>query len=98
MAAKYLELFHRMLKENEAALSEFKELHDRYQADPIKFQDEYNEKGKDFLEIVNKYERMLTSHSENSGYGKYTTNLSDKFRGAVKVLYPKLDFIGVKRG
>jgi hypothetical protein len=97
MAAKYQELFHRMLKEHEAELASFKELHDKYEKDPEKFQDEYNEKGQEFLEIVQKYERMLTSHSENSGYGKFTGGLSDKFRSAVKVLYPKLDFIGVKR-
>lgn len=97
MAAKYQELFHRMLKENEAVLADFKELHDKYVLDPDKFQDEYNKEGEQILEIIQKYERMLTSHSENSGYGKYTTSLSDKFRGAVKLIYPKLDFIGVKR-
>ncbi|MCR4305603.1 MAG: hypothetical protein NUV73_00790 [Candidatus Daviesbacteria bacterium] len=97
MAAKYQQLFLQMLKENEGILSDFKILHDKYAADPNTFQDQYNREGEKFLEVIQKYENMLTSHTENSGYGKYAANLSDKFRGAVKVLYPKLDFIGVKR-
>lgn len=97
MAAKYLEIFKLMLKEQEKALSDFKLLHDRYEVDPKTFQDEYNSEGEKFLEIIQKYENMLTSHTENAGYGKYATNLSDKFRSAVKQLYPKLDFIGIQR-
>jgi hypothetical protein len=98
MAAKYQTLFHQMLKEQAEELSKFKELHDKYAQDPDQYQDEYNKEGEKFLEIIRKYEDMLTSHSENSGYGKFSTNLSEKFRGAVKLIYPKLDFIGLKRG
>lgn len=98
MAAKYLEIFKLMLKENEKALSDFKLLHDKYEADPKTHQDEYNKEGEKFLEIIQKYENMLTSHTENAGYGKYASNLSDKFRSAVKQLFPKLDFIGIQRG
>jgi hypothetical protein len=97
MAAKYLQIFQLMLKENEKALSDFKLLHDKYETDPKTFQEEYNIEGDKFLQIIQKYENMLTSHSENAGFGKFSTNLSDKFRSAVKQLYPKLDFIGVTR-
>ncbi len=86
-----------MLKENEKELSEFKLLHDKYESDPKAFQDEYNREGEKFLEIIQKYENMLTSHTENAGFGKYAANLSDKFRLAVKQLFPKLDFIGIQR-
>lgn len=98
MAAKYQQVFQQMLKENEGFLSEFKLLHDKYEADPEGFQDQYNKEGEVFLELIQKYENMLTSHTENAGYGKFATNLSDKFRSAVKCLYPKLDFIGIQRG
>lgn len=97
MAAKYLEIFKLMLKENEKVLSDFKLLHDKYEADPKTYQDEYNSEGEKFLEIIQKYENMLTSHTENAGYGKYASNLSDKFRLAVKQLFPKMDFIGMQR-
>lgn len=97
MAAKYLQIFQLMLKENESSLSDFKLLHDKYEADPKKYQDEYNLEGDKFLQIVQKYENMLTSHTEKAGYSKFATNLSDKFRSAIKQLYPKLDFIGIKR-
>lgn len=97
MAAKYLQLFQQMLKENETILSDFKLLHDKYVLDPNTYQDQYNLEGEKIMEVIRKYEDMLTSHTENSGFGKYAANLSDKFRGAVKLIYPKLDFIGVKR-
>lgn len=45
MAAKYLVLFQLMLKENEAVLSDFKLLHDKYQAEQEKYQDLYNKGG-----------------------------------------------------
>lgn len=98
MAAKYQVLFQQMLKENEGLLSDFKLLHDKYEADPNTYQDQYNKEGEAVLELVQRYEDMLTLHTENSGYGKYAANLSDKFRSAVKSLFPKLDFIGIKRG
>lgn len=96
MAAKYQVLFLQMLKENESLLSEFKLLHDKYEKDPDAYQDEYNKEGEKVLEIIQRYEDMLTSHTENSGYGKFSAKLSDRFRSAVKTLFPKLDFIGVK--
>lgn len=97
MAAKYQKLFHEMLRQNESVLSDFKILHDKYEKDPDKYQDEFNQEGAKILELIDRYERMLTSHTENSGYGKYSANLSDKFRSAVKTIFPKLDFIGVER-
>lgn len=97
MAAKYLQVFQQMLKENESILAEFKLLHDKYEADPSKYQDQYNKEGEAVLELVQKYENMLTSHTENAGYSKFSTNLSDRFYSAVKSLYPKFDFIGMKR-
>lgn len=97
MAAKYQQLFHQMLKENEALLGEFKLLHDKYEKEPILYQEQYNKEGEKILELVQKYEKMLTSSTENSGYGKYAANLSDKFRSAVRIVFPKLDFIGIQR-
>lgn len=98
MAAKYQQIFLQMLKENETLLADFKLLHDKYEKDPKTYQDEYNKEGEKFLEVIQKYEDMLTSHSENSGYAKFAVKLSDKFRSAVKMLFPKLDFIGIQRG
>lgn len=97
MAAKYLQIFQRMLKENESLLANFKLLHDKYEADPNTYQDQYNKEGEIVLEVIHKYENILTSSTENSRYGKYATNLSDKFYTAIKSLFPKLDFIGIKR-
>lgn len=98
MAAKYQQIFKQMLEENGEILSDFKILHDKYEADPDNYQVQYNKEGEAVLELVQRYENMLTSHTENSGYGKYAVNLSEKFRSAVKSLFPKFDFIGVQKG
>ncbi|MCL4365625.1 hypothetical protein M1437_00145 [Patescibacteria group bacterium] len=98
MAAKYQLVFQQMLKENEGLLSEFKLLHDKYEKDADKYQDEYNKEGYKILELIQRYENMLTAHTDNSGYGKFSTKLSDKFHACVKMLFPKIDFIGVQRG
>lgn len=98
MAAKYQQIFHLMLKEQEQLLADFKLLHDKYEADPGTYQEEFNKEGETVIAVIQRYEDMLTSHTENSGYGKYAANLSDKFHCAVKTLFPKIDFIGIKRG
>ncbi|EKD85074.1 MAG: hypothetical protein ACD_38C00091G0007 [uncultured bacterium] len=97
MAAKYQVLFQQMLKENETLLSGFKLLHDKYETDPNTYQDQYNKVGEAVMKLIQEYENMLTSSTEKSGYGKYAANLSDKFRSAVKTIFPKIDFIGVQR-
>jgi hypothetical protein len=37
---------------------------------------------------------MLCGKSENSGYGKFSTSLSDKFWGEVRKYVPEVDNVG----
>lgn len=83
-----------MVEENKKLFDEFKIIHDKYMEDDVKFQDEFNEKGKGVVEIVRKYELLLCSKSEGGQYGKYATNLADKFWTEVRRVYPRIDFVG----
>lgn len=96
MAAKYLEIFNEMVTKHEKEFDTFQELHDKYEADPRKWQDEYNSEGTKIMEIVREYENRLCGHMENTNNATYSANLAEKFRNEIKRYLPKLDMIGVK--
>lgn len=91
---KYQQYFQEMIEYNQIIFEEFKLIHDRYAENHTKFQTEFNEKGEKVLRIIRRYENMLCGKSENSGYGKFSTALSDKFWGLVRNYLPHIDEIG----
>lgn len=74
---------------------EFKVIHDKYEASAKKWQNEFNEKGQEILEVIRKYENMLCSQSEGGKYGKFSAKLAEKFWEPVRAQFPKIDFIGM---
>jgi hypothetical protein len=93
---KHQEYFNDMISNHKKLFDEFKDLHDNYEKDPKKYQDEFNEKGQEILEIIRRTENMLCSESEGGSYGKYSGTLADKFWEPVRLMFPKIDFVGVK--
>ena len=92
---KYKEYVDRMLEVNKDFFAEFKTIHDLYEADPDKYQGEYNIKGKEALIIIKDYENKLCSQSEKAGYSHYTTGLAEKYQAEVKKHFPMIDHVGV---
>lgn len=84
-----------MVEQNKEAFDAFRPVHDKYTLKPDLNQEEFNNEGAKILDIVQKYENKLCAHSEGGMYGKYSTQLADKFRGEVRKVFPKFDFIGV---
>lgn len=97
MAAKFKEYFDMMLKENKELFENFKDIHDHYTLEPEKYQKIFNDYGREILEVVQDWENRLCSKSEGSGYGKYTLNLSEKFRAEIKKYLPKINSIGLQK-
>lgn len=95
MATKYLEIFKEMVSKYEKEFDDFQELHDKYEADPKKWQAEFNKEGAKIMEIVREYENRLCGRMENTQNATYSANLAEKFRGEIKRYLPKLDMIGV---
>jgi hypothetical protein len=92
---KYKQQVADMLSAHEDIFKEFKKLHDKYADEPKKYQAEFNEKGLEIQAILRRWENNLCGKSESGKYGKFSSNLADKFREEVKVHFPKIDYIGV---
>lgn len=90
---KYQKHFQSMLSDYEDFFAEFKQLHDKFVADPDEYRDAFNEMGQKILRIIRRYEDELCSKSENSGFGKFSTNLSDKFWEQVRGYFPQIDAV-----
>jgi hypothetical protein len=90
-AAKYQKHFQTMLNEYQDFFKDFKTLHDKYVEDPDTYREEFDEKGQKILRIIRRYDNELCAKSENSGFGKFSSNLSDKFWEQVRAYFPKID-------
>ncbi len=92
----YQKLFQQMLTQNEAMFAKFKDIHDKFAADPDTYKKEFNEMGSEIMDVIRRYERQLVGSTERSQYSKFSSNLSDKFWVGVRQLFPKIDYVGVK--
>jgi hypothetical protein len=93
---RYKEMYNQMVVDNKEKFDAFRSLHDNYALEPEKWQDEYNEKGKEVMTIIRHYEDVLCGRSEGTGYGAFSGKLAEKFQEEVRKNFPKIDHIGVK--
>lgn len=94
--AKYREYYDLMTEQHGPLLEQFKEIHDQYVEQPDTWRDEFNTVGAKVVEVMRDYELRLCSNSEGGRYGKYASNLADKFWDHIRKTYPKIDFVGTK--
>ncbi len=95
MAVKYKTVFEEMVKQNKVLFDSFRKIHDSYVENPKKYRNEFNEIGEDIQNVIRRYENMLCKHSESGGFGKFTSNLSEKFWEEIRAVFPKIDEIGL---
>lgn len=93
--SKYQQYYQTMLTQNEELFKNFRVVHDNYTKDNQKYRSEFNKMGRDVQDVIRDYEDRLCSHSENSGYGKFSTSLSDKFWDEIRKSFPKIDEVGL---
>lgn len=93
---KYMHYFQEMVELHKEDFAAFSDIHKKYELDAEKFQESFNEIGKRILEIIRRQENMLCSQQEGGKYGKYSEKLSEKFWEAIRSVYPKIDFVGIK--
>ena len=89
------EYYQLMLKQNADLFDRFRSVHSKYEKDPNKFQDEFNQVGYDVQDVVGRFENMLCSNTEGSGKGKFSSALSEKFLAEIKKEFPKYNMIGM---
>lgn len=93
---KYKEYFKLMMDENRKLFDEFGEIHLKYMQDAKKYQNEFNAKGQEVLDVIRIYENRLCGTTEGGGYAKYSTKLADKFHEIIKINFPRIDSIGLQ--
>jgi len=93
---KYKQQVQDMLEVHADIFKEFQKIHDAYMNDPKKWQEAFNEKGREIIPILARWENTLCARSESGKYGKFSSNLAEKFRSEVKVHFPQIDYIGRK--
>ena len=96
MAAKYKEQVQDMLDAHKDLFTTFKTVHDEYAADPKTWQTKYNEEGQKVMHVIKRWENNLCSKSEGGKYGKFSSNLADKFWEEVRKVFPKIDYVGMQ--
>lgn len=92
---KYKEYFDKMVSENKDAFGKFTQAHFEYSIDNEQNQEKFNEEGEKILKIIHEYEDRLCKHSEGAGFGKYTSNLAEKFQDEVRSHFPLIDHVGI---
>jgi hypothetical protein len=93
---KYKQQVQDMLSAHKDIFDAFKHLHDNYEKDPKKWQNEFNEKGSEVQAIIRRWENNLCGKSESGKYGKFSSTLAEKFQNEIRTHFPKIDFIGMK--
>lgn len=93
MAAKYQKIFKKMLEENSTLFNEFKKVHDEYPDNKEELQELFDEKGTKVMRVIRRYEDALCSTSENTGFGKFSENLSEKFWELIREMFPHIDAV-----
>ncbi len=93
---KYQTMFQRMIGENKELFDNFTHVHEAFVVNPDKNKLRFNQIGSEVLDVVCEYERMLCGKTESGQYGKFSGNLSQKFRDEIRKVYRKIDFVGIK--
>ena len=93
--AKFRVVYNEMIGNNKEKFLRFKILHDQYKADR-KLESEFNKEGVEILKIIKDYESRLCNTSENSGFGVFSSKLTEKYWTLIRRDYPLIDLIGVK--
>jgi len=92
---KYQKVYQQMVDQNRALFNEFLKIHEAFVADPNANKAEFNRIGSNVMDVIRNSEKLLVSRSESTGYGKYSTALSDKFLAEVRKDFPKIDYVGI---
>lgn len=80
-----------MINEYSTFFTQFKAVHDRLFAGDESAREDFNNQGRKVMRIVRRFEDALCAKSENSGFGKFSENLSEKFWEEVRSYLPHID-------
>lgn len=96
-AVKYKQYVELMLEQHAAAFSSFRPIHDGYQTNPSLWADQFHQEGKQILDIARDWERRLCYGTEKGKYAQYSAKLAEKFWSEIKISWPMLDQVGIRK-
>lgn len=83
-----------MLEYNKDLFDSFRDIHSQYELDPLAMQSLFNQEGEKVLRVIRRYENILCGKSEGGKYGKFSSTLSEKFWGEIRLFFPHIDSVG----
>jgi DnaJ-domain-containing protein 1 len=92
----FQESFQIMMSEQKDLFDQFQLVHDAYVLNPEANKARFNELGREVTDVIREYDRKLCAQMGKGQYSKFTQNLSEKFWGEVRKVFPKIDFVGVQ--
>lgn len=95
MSVKYKEFYKNTVEGNKTIFARFIEIHDKYSKDKDKFEHEFHEIGSEIMTILKKAEDKLCFQTENGRYGKFSSQLAEKFWEEIKKDFPLIDTVQV---
>jgi hypothetical protein len=85
-----------LLKVDQAQIvSEFATIHQKFATDPEKHRAEFNEIGRNFINLVRSYERRLCAGMERTNNSVYSSGVSETFWKLIRSDFPLIDQVGV---
>lgn len=91
---KYQQVISEMFEYNKDLFDSFRKIHDAFGSEPQNNRELFNQEGEKVLRVIRRYENILCGKSESGRYGKFSTNLSEKFWTEVRSHFPHIDSVG----
>lgn len=93
---QYQKFFQLMIADNQELFDNFSAVHDAYTLAPDANKERFNAVGGEVLDVIRDYERRLCGKTESGQYGKFSSNLAQKFWDEIRKVYKKIDFVGIR--
>lgn len=95
-AAKYKQYFMQMQEQNEELFAEFLQVHQAYEADKKKHEEDFHRVGQKVVDVIRDWDRRLCSAMGRGAFSKYSEQLSEKFWSEAKKIFPLVYSVGVR--
>lgn len=94
--AKYKLYFSQMQEQNEELFADFLRIHQLFESDADKHGEDFHRVGQKVVDIIRDWDRRLCSAMGRGSFSKYSEQLSEKFWGEAKKIFPLIHSVGVK--
>ena len=85
-----------MMRDHKELFDNFSDIHREYTGNPSAWQKLFNEYGGEVVEIIRDYDRKLCARMAKGKFGTFSAQVSEKFWQEIRMIFPKIDFVGVK--